>query len=156
MKKFFLILFSFFICICYMHAQEDKGKKELEFNKKLLCPFEKGMAPGSNEAYSWDQPDMKVIMVSKTDTVVRSCMDAKVSLIQPTEGGSYEVVIYYGDYYFWYSGVGKLRVKKNQNIKAGEVLGAYTPGQELEFRMFNNEEPMDPRKYLLCTLGGNK
>jgi hypothetical protein len=152
MKITIALFFVFIYCTNHLSAQVDKTKNEPQFNKMLICPFEKGMGLEPTEPYRWDQPDMKIIMVSKTDTVVRSCMDAKVSLIQPAEDGSYELVIYYKEYYFWYTGLGKVWVKKNQNIKAGEILGIYTPGHELEFRMFNNEEPMDPRRYLQCTV----
>ena len=102
------------------------------------------------EPFTWDPPDKKVIMISKVDTAIRSCIDAKVFTINPTEDGKYEMVIYYKDYYFWYYGITKALVNVNQNIKAGQVLGTYTKGQEMEFRMFKDEEAVDPRVFLEC------
>jgi hypothetical protein len=108
------------------------------------------------EAFTWDPPDKKVIMISKVDTAIRSCIDAKVFSINPTEDGRYEMVIYYKDYYFWYYGITKALVNANQNIKAGQVLGTYTKGQEMEFRMFKDEEAMDPRELLECKVNEEK
>jgi len=47
-------------------------------------------------------------------------------------------------------------VNVNQEIKAGQVLGNYTFGREMEFRMFKDEEPMDPREFLECKVGEEK
>jgi len=91
-----------------------------------------------------------VIMMSKTDTAIRSCIDAKVLSINPTEDGRFEIVIYYKEWYFWYYGISKALVNVNQQIKAGQVLGLYTIGKEMEFRMFKDEEPMDSREFLEC------
>ena len=156
MKKFCFILLGFFICTGYTNAQKDKEKKDVKFDKKLLCPFEKGMGRVPKEAYSWDPPDMKVIFISKEDTAIRSCIDAKVLSINPTDDGRYEMVIYYKEYYFWYYGIAKAVVNTNQNIKTGQVLGIYIKGQELEFRMYKDEEMMDPRKFLECTVVDEK
>jgi murein DD-endopeptidase MepM/ murein hydrolase activator NlpD len=105
------------------------------------------------EAYTWDPPDKKVIMVSKIDTAVRSCIDAKVYSINATEDGRFEMVVYssqYKDYYFWYYGINTALVNVNQYIKAGQVIGTYKFGQEMEFRMFKDEEAVDPREFLEC------
>ncbi len=47
-------------------------------------------------------------------------------------------------------GITKALVNVNQYIKAGQVIGTYTFGQEMEFRMYKDEEPMDPREFLEC------
>jgi len=62
----------------------------------------------------------------------------------------YDIVIYKGDFYFWYSGVAKPLVTRGQVVKAGQTIGTYSFGTELEFRMFKDEEPMDPRNMLEC------
>jgi len=137
-----------------VHAQRtkmnQKGNKDEKFDQKLLCPFEQGMGREPKEAYSWDPPDKKVIMVSNADTAIRGCIDAKVLSINPTEDGRFEMVIYYKEYYFWYYGISKALVNVNQNIKAGQVIGNYKFGTEMEFRMFKDEEPLDPRDFLEC------
>jgi len=137
-------------------GQKDKGRGVQKFDKKLLCPFENGMGREPKEPFTWDPPDKKVIMISKIDTAIRSCIDAKVSSINPTEDGHYEVVIYYKDYYFWYYGITKVLVNINQLVKAGQVLGSYKPGLEMEFRMFKDEQPIDSREFLECKVNEEK
>ena len=131
-------------------AQKGKTKKDEKFDQKLLCPFEHGTGREPKEAFTWDPPDKKVIMVSQVDTALRSCIDAKVLSVNPTEDGGFEMVIYYKEYYFWYYGITKALANVNQNVKAGQVLGTYKFGQEMEFRMFKDEEPMDCREFLEC------
>jgi murein DD-endopeptidase MepM/ murein hydrolase activator NlpD len=156
MKKKFLLFVGLILIVGSVFGQNDKGKPGQNFDKKLLCPFENGMGREPKEAYTWDPPDKKVIMISRVDTAIRSCIDAKVLRVNPTEDGRYEIVIYYKDYYFWYYGISKALVNVNQPIKAGQVLGLYTFGQEMEFRMFKDEEPVDPREYLECKVGEEK
>lgn len=155
MKKKILLLTGLLLVIGSVFGQRDR-KPVTGFDKTLVCPFENGMGREPKEAFTWDPPDKKVIMISKVDTVIRSCVDAKVSRINPTEDGTYEMVIYYKDYYFWYYGITKALVNVNQVIKAGQVLGTYTVGQEMEFRMFKDEELMDPRSFLNCKMSEEK
>ena len=156
MKKRFLLLAGLILIIGSVFGQKNKGKGEQKFDKRLLCPFENGMGREPKEAFSWDPPDQKVIMISKTDTAIRSCIDAKVLKINATEDGRFEIVIYYKEWYFWYYGITKALVNVNQSIKAGQVLGTYNFGQEMEFRMFKDEEPMDPREFLECKVTEEK
>ena len=156
MKQKILLLAGLLLIIGSVFGQKTKAKADEPFNKKLLCPFENGMGREPKEAFTWDPPDKKVIMISKIDTAIRSCIDAKVLSINPTEDGRFELVIYYKEYYFWYFGITKALVNVNQNIKAGQVLGTYTKGQEMEFRMFKDEEPVDSREFLECKVGEEK
>ena len=156
MKREILLLAGMMLVISSVLGQKDKVKGEQQFDKRLLCPFENGMGREPKEAFSWDPPDKKVIMISRTDTAIRSCIDAKVLSINPTEDGRYEIVIYYKEWYFWYYGISKALVNVNQQIKAGQVLGNYTFGKEMEFRMFKDEEPMDPREFLECKVAEGK
>jgi hypothetical protein len=156
MKKKILLLTGLILIIGSVFGQKSKSKANQNFDQKLLCPFENGMGREPKEAYSWDPPDKKVIMISRLDTAIRSCLDAKVLSINPTEDGRWEMVINWGQYYFWYYGISKALVNVNQQIKAGQVLGNYTFGQEMEFRMFKDEEPMDPREFLECKVNEEK
>ncbi|MBC7874162.1 MAG: peptidoglycan DD-metalloendopeptidase family protein [Ferruginibacter sp.] len=125
------------------------AQKELP---KLTCPFEHGSGREPKEAFSWQPRDEKVIMISQVDTLVRSCITGTVSNVSPTEDNSYEIVVYYKKYYFWYYGLEKPLVKKGQNVTAGQAIGTYKFGVELELRMFKDEEPMDPRDLLECKI----
>ena len=155
MKKI-LLLAGLSLITGSVFGQKNKTSAGQKFDKRLLCPFENGMGREPKEAFSWDPPDKKVIMISKVDTAIRSCIDAKVLSINPTEDGRYEIVIYYKEWYFWYFGITKALVNVNQVIKAGQVLGNYTFGQEMEFRMFKDEEPLDPRPFLECKVSEEK
>ena len=156
MKQKILLLTGLILFVSSVFGQKNKAKGEQKFDQKLLCPFENGMGREPKEAFTWDPPDKKVIMMSKTDTAIRSCIDAKVLSINPTEDGRFEIVIYYKEWYFWYYGIKKALVNVNQVIKAGQVLGTYTFGQEMEFRMFKDEDAMDPREFLECKLNEEK
>ena len=156
MKQKILLLTGLILFVSSVFGQKNKAKGEQKFDQKLLCPFENGMGREPKEAFTWDPPDKKVIMMSKTDTAISSCIDAKVLSINPTEDGRFEIVIYYKEWYFWYYGIKKALVNVNQVIKAGQVLGTYTFGQEMEFRMFKDEDAMDPREFLECKLNEEK
>ncbi len=125
-------------------AQKDIGQ--------LKCPFEHGSGREPKEAFTWEPQDLKVIMVSKVDTIVRSCITGTVSNVNETEDKRYEIVIYYKNYYFWYDGLAKPLVKKGQNVIAGQSIGTYTFGTEMDLRMFKNEDQMDPRNLLECKI----
>ena len=117
----------------------------------LVCPFEHGSGREPKEAYTWNPPDKKVIMISKMDSIVRATVTGKVSNVNPTdEQDKFEIVIYTKNYYFWYYGVSKPLVSKGQDVKAGQTIGLYKFGTELEFRMFKDEELLDPRNMLEC------
>jgi len=116
----------------------------------LKCPFEHGSGREPKEAFTWDPEDKKVIMMSKVDTLVRSCITGTVSNVNQTEEGKFEIVIYIKDYYFWYDGLTKATVKKGQNVTAGQGIGTYTFGNELDLRMFKHETQIDARNLLEC------
>jgi len=128
-------------------AANSKAQKD---SMHLVCPFEHGSGKEPKEPYSWDPSDKKVIMTSHVDSLIRSSVAGKVSNVEPGDDGMFEIVIYKGDFYFWYSYVAKPLVTRGQVVKAGETIGLYKFGTELEFRMFKDEESLDPRNMLEC------
>lgn len=118
--------------------------------KVLACPFEHGSGREPKEAFTWDPPDQKVIMISQMDSIVRSCIKGKVVKVQKEVDNNYEIVLNVGDYYFWYYGEIKPKVKRGEAVSAGQAIGIYTLGSELEFRMFKFDEMIDPRELLEC------
>jgi len=138
------LLFVFACILCFAVNAQD--------SLKLTCPFMNGTGREPKEAFSWDPPDRKVIMISQTDTVVRSAYEGKVSNVSQTEDGLYEVVIYYKDLYFWYYNVTKPLVRKMEVVKAGQAIGTYSAGNELEFRVFRDEVAIDSRNWLECKI----
>lgn len=140
-------------------AVAQKSKQKTDKNEKLvlLCPFEHGSGREPKEAYTWDPPDQKIIMISQVDSIIRSVINGEVLKVSSTEDDKYEVVIAYKDYYFWYYNVSKPLVNERQMVKAGQTIGIYKFGDELEFRMFKemkDTEPqmMDPRELLTCKI----
>jgi len=117
----------------------------------LSCPLEEAMIiPPPKNMIHYEEPDMCIVLVSIPDTVVKACYDGKVTNVQQTEDGKWDVVFYYKDYYFWYSGLQKVTVRRNDNLKAGQPVGFLTPGTNMEMLMFNFETPIDPTRYLGC------
>lgn len=154
-------LYSFCLSLLFLlavmdpaKAQKNKGKEE---KIVLVCPFEHGSGREPKEAFTWDPPDQKVIMISHVDSIIRSCISGEVLNVSSTDDGKYEIVIGYKDFYFWYYNVEKALVNTRQAVKAGQTIGIYKFGDELEFRMFKemkDTEPqmMDPRDLLECKI----
>lgn len=121
----------------------------------LVCPFEHGSGREPKEAFTWDSPDHKVIMISHVDSIIRSCINGEVVKVVSNGDNEYEIVIFYKEFYFWYNNVSKPLVNTRQVVKAGQTIGIYKFGDELEFRMFKEmkkDEPemLDPRELLEC------
>lgn len=118
----------------------------------LKCPFEHGSGKEPKEPYTWEPKDEKIIMISKVDSIVRSCITGTISNVETTEDNNYQIVLYVKNYYFWYYGIEKPLVKKGQKVTAGEAIGTYKFGSELEFRMYKDEDQKDPRNLLECKI----
>jgi murein DD-endopeptidase MepM/ murein hydrolase activator NlpD len=120
----------------------------------IHCPLNNGVMKEQQGAYRYDKGgDWKIIVTSKSDSIVRAGMNGTVSNVAKGDGNTFDVVIFQGNYYLWYAGVRKPIVQKGQTITAGDVLGSYKKGDELEVMLFYFEAPMDVRKYLRCAKG---
>jgi murein DD-endopeptidase MepM/ murein hydrolase activator NlpD len=117
---------------------------------RLSCPMFDAVMKTQKGSYKFNQPDMKVVIVSSTDTAARASIGGRISNVTLNDEGTYDVVIYYRDFYMWYTGITKPLVRKGEVVKLGQVLGLIKPGNELEFLLFKNQEPLDPRKFLDC------
>ena len=138
----FLLFFLFTVSFAF--AQTD--------SLKLGCPLANGtpkVIRASDKDYQ-KTSEYGVMLTSKIDTVVQAVHDASVIIVARTEDTKYDVVLQYRNYYFWYVGVVSPMVKQNAKVKAGDVLGTYKPGEMLELLMYQQEEPVNPRKYLKC------
>lgn len=117
----------------------------------LKCPLEEAMVvPPPKNIMRFDEPDLCIVLVSVPDTTVKACITGRVTNVVQNDDGKWDVVFYYKDYYFWYSGLSKVIVRRNDNLKTGQSIGYIDPGGKLEFLMYNFETPMDPVKYLDC------
>jgi hypothetical protein len=140
-----LLLAAMIISPLYSFAQKEE-------KLVLLCPLKTPGGKEPKEAFIWNPPDKKVTMLSNSDSLVYSSYEGKVSNVSVTEDNRYEIVIYYKEYYMWYYGVTKPLVRVNQDLKKGDKIGTYTKNSELEFRLFKDEEPIDPREMLECRI----
>src|SRR5258705_891316 len=91
----------------------------------LVCPFEHGSGREPKEAYTWDPPDQKVILISHIDSTIRSCVNGEVVKVINNEDGDYEMVIFGKGFYFWYNNITKPLVQVRQVVKAGQTIGVY-------------------------------
>ncbi|HEV8271227.1 MAG TPA: M23 family metallopeptidase [Chitinophagaceae bacterium] len=119
---------------------------------QLSCPLKAGMPKiirASDKDYQ-KSSEYGVMLTSKIDTVVQAVHEASVVLVARTEDTKYDVVLQFKNYSFWYAGVLTPKVRKGAKVKAGDIIGTYKPGDMLELLMFQQEEPVNPRKYLKC------
>lgn len=116
----------------------------------LACPVPGGkLQPASKDGYQF-KDDLKAVLKSISDTLFLSPVDGKIDLITMGDGGKYEIVMHYYNYNIWLTGISKVLVKKNDKMKTGQPVGKINPGDEVEILLFDDEEPVDPRKYLQC------
>jgi len=137
----FLLLFSF--TVSFVFAQDSL---------QLTCPLKTGVPKvirASDKDYQ-KSSEYGVMITSKTDTLVQAVHDGAVIIVARTEDMRYDLVIQYKNYFFWYAGILVPKVRQGIRIKAGDIIGTYKPGELLEILMYQQEEPVNPRKYLKC------
>lgn len=126
---------------------------------RLKCPLNEAVVvPPSKNAIRYDPPDLCVVLTSKPDTTVKACIESRVTNVEQNEEGTWDVVLFYRnrrtnkDYYFWYTGLSKTIVRRNDVLKVSQPLGYITPGGKMEMLMYEFETQLDPSKYLDCTV----
>lgn len=137
-------LLSFLISVLFVQAQSD--------SLRLVCPLVNGtprIVRASDRDYQ-KSSEYGVILTSKIDTTVQAVHEGAVVIITRTEDTKYDVVLQYRSYYFWFAGVLAPKVRQGAKVKAGDIIGTYKPGDILEMLMFQQEEPVNPRKFLKC------
>ena len=137
-------LLVFFFTVSFVFAQTD--------SLKLSCPLKTGVSKvirASDKDYQ-KSSEYGVMLSSKTDTAVQAVHEASVVIVARTEDTKYDVVLQFRNYYFWYAGVLAPKVRQGSKVKTGDIIGTYKPGDMLELLMFQQEEPVNPRKYLKC------
>lgn len=120
----------------------------------LQCPLENAtvVAP-SKTIIHFDQPDLSIVLVSIPDTLAKACVEGRVTNVEQTDDGKWDVVFKYRDYYFWYSGITKPLVRRNENIKTGQPVGTVPTGNKMEMLLYKFETQLDPARFLECTRG---
>ena len=137
----FLAFFSF--TVSFVFAQDSL---------QLTCPLKTGVPKvirASDKDYQ-KSSEYGVMITSKTDTLVQAVHDGAVIIVARTEEMRYDLVIQYKNYFFWYAGILMPKVRQGTRVKAGDIIGTYKPAELLEILMYQQEEPVNPRKYLKC------
>ena len=122
---------------------------------KLICPLDDAIiVPPPKNTMKYDIEDLCIVLISRPDSVVKAIGGGRITNTEFTEESANGVVLFSRikgkDYYFWYTGLTTLLVKRNQTVKVGEALGYVTPGQKIELVMYEFETQIDPLKHLAC------
>ncbi len=150
MNKTLLLLVGSLLVVQLTHAQR-RGKPVKKDSLQLICPLLEAIYHQPEKgAYDMGVEELHVLLSSPTDTLVKASFSGKVTTIQRTEEGLWELVFHHADYWFWYTGLEKVKAIKNQTLKAGDIIGIVKPGAKLELRIYDFETPLDPKKYLPC------
>ena len=121
----------------------------------LPCPLnEATVVPPPKNAVKFDEPDLCVVLMSIPDTIVKAVGTGRITNTENTEESGFGVVMFAKingkDYYFWYTGMNKLMVRRNDVVKPGQPIGTISPGSKIELTMYEFETPVDPIKFLDC------
>jgi hypothetical protein len=146
MKRLIAVCTFFFISV-HLYAQKD--------SIRLLCPLNEAIVvPPPKNVIQYDQGDLCVVLQSIPDTVVKSVGSGRVTNTEYTEESKNGVVLFVKlngkEYYFWYTGITKLLVRRNDVVKTGQPLGYVSSGGKIELLMYEFETQVDPVKYLDC------
>lgn len=153
MKAIAALLITVFISNSLSAQLKRPAPPQKKINKdslKLACPVTNGIIKRATDTTAY-KGDMKVIIKSgKTDSLFLAPTDGKIDLITMGENGKNEIVMHYYNYNIWFTGIAQTLVKKNDTIKKGQAIARIKPGDEIELLLFDDEEPVDPKKYLSC------
>jgi hypothetical protein len=145
----FLIL-CFIYCPSMAQLKRPAPPQKKIDSLKLSCPVTGGIMQSPSDKGVGYKGDVKVIIKNSSDSLFLAPVDGKIDLITMGEGGKNEIVMHYYNYNIWFIGISKSLVRKNDTIKKGQPIGRITPGDEVELLLFDDEEPVDPKKYLKC------
>ena len=137
------------ITLFFLHGTLAAQKKD---SLRLTCLLNDAVEAASvKPGVDIGATELKIVLSSPTDTLVKACADVVISNIQRDgDDGTWEVVFSRKNYWFWLSGLTKVYVKKGQRLKTGEVIGNLETGKRIELLLYDFETPLDPKKYMNC------
>jgi hypothetical protein len=142
-RKYLLLVFLF-LPFGLLAQKKDTLRLTCLLNDAIEPPVEK-------QGVDFGKKELKIVLASATDTLVKACADAVISTIQrDADDGTWEIVFYHKNYWFWLSGLSKVVVRKDQKVKAGDTLGHLDTGKKIELLLYDFETPIDPKKYMNC------
>ncbi len=119
---------------------------------RLTCLLNDASEPApEKKSVDFGTKELKIVLSSPTDTLVKACTEAVISTIQKdADDDTWEIVFYHKNYWFWLSGLSKVAVRKDQKVKTGDTLGYLDTGKKIELLLYDFETPIDPKKYMKC------
>lgn len=146
MKKNIGLLLITCVMVLSASAQDD--------STAFSCPLQQARLhiDSASMKMAGTAQDLKMILSSDTDSLVKATADAVVFAVQRQADGTYEIVYSHEDYYFWVSGIDKPLVRAQQRVSRRQAIGTLAPGKKLEILLFEFETPVDPADYLPCAL----
>jgi hypothetical protein len=140
----YLLLLLFFLPFGLLAQKKDSLLLTCLLNDATEPPPEK-------QGIDFGAKELKIVLTSSSDTLVKACTDAVISTIQRDgDDGTWEIVFYHKDYWFWLSGLTKVVVRKDQKVKTGDIIGYLDAGKKIELLLYDFETPIDPKKYMKC------
>lgn len=138
-----LVMLSLLACLLSSAQKKDSLKFTCLLQDAVeAAPAKAGIELGAKE--------LKLVLSSQTDTLVKACADVVISTVQRDEYGRFELVFHHKHYWFWLSGLSSAVVRRDQKLKTGEVLGHVKRGEKIELLLYDFETPLDPKKYMKC------
>ena len=131
-------------------SAQNRRRAQVKDSLILSCIFLQAKDITPKESRADGQKELKLVLASNSDTVVKACMDGVISKVQRDQDGKWEVVFYHQDYWFWLTGITTVAVKPNQKVKAGQAIGYNETGEPVELLVYDFETPVDPKKYMRC------
>lgn len=117
----------------------------------LICPLNEAVEPpAEKQPYSLGVQELKIVLTSASDTMVKACSAGTVTNVMKDEDGTWVVMINSAKYYFLYSGITRTSVLKGLKVKRGDSIGYLNNGARLTFQLYDFETPLDPKKYVSC------
>lgn len=149
--KFQTCLLVIVFCLPLGLLAQRRGVEKKDSLTKLLCPLNGAIEPpAEKQAYDLGVSQPKIILTSATDTTVKACISGTVTNVMRDEEGKWEVMFNNKDYYFYYSGITKVKVAKGQKLQGGDAIGIIKPGDKIELMIYDFETPLEPKRYLNC------
>ncbi len=139
------------LCFLTFPCMTVNAQREGQDTLRLSCFLTNAVlhtTESRNQLFNTDE--LKLVLSSTSDTVVKACIDAEVTTVQREADGTYEIVFVYKDYWFWLSGLQKATVRAKQRFRRGDAIGILNPGSKLELLLFDFETPVDPRPLMDC------
>ena len=143
--------------VCLVTLLFPLGMMAQQDSLRLRCPLDEAVVvPPAKNAIRYDPPDLCIVLTSRPDTTVKACIESRVTNVEQNEEGTWDVVLFYRnrrtnkDYYFWYTGLTRSIVRRNDIVKISQPIGHISPGGKMEMLMYEFETQLDPSKYLDC------